>query len=347
MQYKELTINRSNNFNFLRLFAALLVIYSHSFPLSGSNSLETFNLLTGSFTFGKLGVAIFFVISGYLITISWNRESNLIIFTWKRLLRIYPGLITSVLFSTFVVGSIATSLTFSDYISTISYLQIVKGTILMYQPFLPGVFTDNLYANAVNGSLWTLCWEARMYMLTAVFGLTGMFTNRWKIVIITFLVVIYNHVNFSLPLIRFFVGEYVVTYYLIGTLFAIYNIIYNKKILLILFLIWIMSFKTILLSISSIIFIPYLTLYLSLKTKFVFKKIMEYGDFSYGLYIYAFPIQQYIVHLFQNEISPMKLFFISFPATFILAYISWNIIEKKALMYKNSCIFERMHKQNT
>jgi len=337
MTDNSLSSNSTNNFNILRLLAASLVVYSHSYGLSiGSYELEPLKLLTGYFTFGHLAVAIFFVISGYLITISWNRKPIFLIFCWKRFLRIYPGMMAAILFSVFIIGPIATSLNLNDYLASIPYLQIIKGMVVLGQSNLPGVFINNTYPNAVNASLWTLFWEAKMYFITAILGLTGILKMRWPIVYITLFAIVITYFKLTLPIIDFFVIDYSV-YYLMGTLFAIYNnsIMYRSTLLAPFFLIWILSFKTPFFTLLTTVFLPYSIMYLALEAKVVLQKLLEMGDFSYGVYIYAFPIQQLIVHLFQNEISPIKLFSISFPITIICSYFSWNFIEKKALDIKN------------
>ncbi len=337
MTDKNFMSNTTNNFNILRLFAASIVVYSHSFPLSmGSNEFEPFKLVTGYFTLGQLAVSIFFVISGYLITISWNRKPIFLEFCWKRLLRIYPGMIAAIIFTVFIIGSTATSLSFKEYLGSIPYLQIIKNMILLQQANLPGVFVNNSYPNAVNGSLWTLLWEAKMYLITAILGLTGILKKRWPVVYFTLFAIAFTYFKLTLPIISSFVNDYSI-YYLVGTLFAIYNnsIKYRLALLTPLFLIWILSFKTSFFTLITNIFLPYLILYLALNSKVIMQKLLKMGDFSYGVYIYAFPIQQFIVHLFQNEISPIELFFISFPLIIICSYFSWNLIEKKALEMKN------------
>lgn len=337
MTFKNTNLNRTNNLNLLRLLAASLVVFSHSFPLSmGSNEFEPFRLLNGYFTFGQLAVAIFFVISGYLITISWNRKPHFFTFCWKRLLRIYPGVIAVILFTVFIIGPIATSLNLKEYLISIPYFQMIKDMILLSQVNLPGVFIDNTYPKAVNGSLWTLMWEAKMYLMTAIFGLSKIIKVKWPVIYLTLLAISITYLKLTLPIIGFFINDYSV-YYLMGTLFAIYDesIKYNLLLLTLSFFIWIMAFMTPFFTLVSILFIPYAVLYLALKSKVILQNLLETGDFSYGIYIYAFPIQQFVVHLLQNEVSPIILFILSFPVIFIFSYFSWNLIEKKSLKLKS------------
>jgi peptidoglycan/LPS O-acetylase OafA/YrhL len=80
--------------------------------------------------------------------------------------------------------------------------------------------------------------------------------------------------------------------------------------------------------------LPYLVLYIGqLPVKQLCNLGDKYGDYSYGLYIYAFPVQQTIAH-FIPKINPIQMFTLSLPVTFVLAFISWWLIEKKALSLK-------------
>jgi hypothetical protein len=92
--------NRTNNFDFLRLAMAVLVIFSHSFPLATGR--QVFNV-PDHVSLGKLAVAVFFA-SGYLIAMSWDRSGGLIDFMWRRVLRIYPGFIVAFILSTWLIA---------------------------------------------------------------------------------------------------------------------------------------------------------------------------------------------------------------------------------------------------
>ena len=88
---------RENNFDFLRFFAAALVLFAHSYPLVGRREDEPLTLLTGYEKGGSIAVGIFFVMSGYLIASSWLASSSPKSFLIKRALRIFPALIVAVL----------------------------------------------------------------------------------------------------------------------------------------------------------------------------------------------------------------------------------------------------------
>jgi len=109
---------RENNFDFLRFFAASLVLLVHSYPLTGRQPEEPIELLTGYENGGSFAVSIFFVISGYLITSSWLSSSSPTSFLIKRALRILPALALAVLLSVFIIGPLVTTESPGDYFAS-------------------------------------------------------------------------------------------------------------------------------------------------------------------------------------------------------------------------------------
>ena len=162
---------RKNNLDIIRFLAATLVVFSHAYPLTtGNNATEPFAVCSnGQMTFGELAVSIFFIISGFLITQSYDRSKNPIYYFKARVLRIFPGLIFCVLLTVFFLGPIFTELNVKDYFKdpkTYDYLKTI--TLYWIQYDLPGVFQTNVWPGAVNGSLWTLWYEFFFYIVVAI-----------------------------------------------------------------------------------------------------------------------------------------------------------------------------------
>ena len=164
---------RGNNFDVLRLVAASLVLFSHSYALTGNA--EPFAEVSG-WTFGEVGVVMFFAMSGFLIAKSWGDLPQLVPFTVKRALRILPALVVAVSVTVFVIGPLFTTLPLGSYFSDpVTWLYLVRASLLItFFGTLPGVFEDNPYPDAVNGSLWTLPVEACCYALAAALGTLGL-----------------------------------------------------------------------------------------------------------------------------------------------------------------------------
>lgn len=150
---------RSNNFNILRFLAALMVMAGHMGYILGTSVPQ----LWGE-QIQVLGVRIFFLIGGFLITKSWLSDPHFLRYSVKRCSRIWPALIVYVLFVTFIAGPFITSLTVREYFFNSGITRYLKNILFYIEYNLPGVFYTNPYPYAVNGSLWTLPVEMLMYL---------------------------------------------------------------------------------------------------------------------------------------------------------------------------------------
>lgn len=160
---------QDNNFNLIRFALATLVIYSHSTPLiHGNNDLEYLKSTFGSFTFGTLAVNLFFAISGYMILKSWMSKPDLKRFCRARILRIYPGFFFVTMFSVFFLNSVGS--TFSSNFERIDKLVLLKCLVLLRDFPASADFMPNFPVPALNGSLWTIIYEFKFYMLIALAG---------------------------------------------------------------------------------------------------------------------------------------------------------------------------------
>src|SRR5260370_35969760 len=166
---------RANNFDALRLIAALSVVFSHAFLIAdGSEAREPFVWLTGNqCILGVVGVFVFFIISGYLVTESWCRSPMPGRFALARAVRIYPGFIVNVVLCAFVMGPLISALPLPAYFSgpELGHF-LVKTLALETGPLaLPGVlFANNSVGLHINGSLWTLHYEVMMYLMVVMLG---------------------------------------------------------------------------------------------------------------------------------------------------------------------------------
>src|SRR5579863_8718431 len=170
------TGHRANNFDAVRLLAALSVVFSHSFLIAeGSEAREWLVRLSGNqCVLGLLGVFVFFMISGYLVTESWCRRPAPGQFALRRTLRIYPGLVVNALVCGLVAGPLISALPLRGYFHDAA-LRDFFHKVLTLNPgplHLPGVlFADNSVGPLINGSLWTLRYEAMMYAMVLLLGM--------------------------------------------------------------------------------------------------------------------------------------------------------------------------------
>lgn len=332
--------HRKNSYDFIRFIAASMVVLSHSYVLLGFGELRF-----GSSSFGELGVWIFFILSGFLIATSWDQYPRFVPFMIKRTLRIFPALIVVVLLSTFGVGLIFTTLSTLGYLThpaTISYL----NNILLYntQFVLPGVFETNPYPHTINGSLWTLAYEFTMYLGVVALGTVGILKKIntiyvWLAFLFAEAIIKFSGLglfDFSIFYLRFD------TFVTLGLMFmtgVLYHKKYRKLPLSVPYGVMALG-----LFIFVPLFVPQLTVFLActllayaifaLGSQPLMHKFGKYGDFSYGIYIYSFPVQQIIAATLLPH-SPWIMFALALPISVLLGYISWTFIESKALSYKS------------
>lgn len=323
-----------NNFDFIRLSAALAVIFGHAFYLHPSHGrIEPMLYLSGVDYSGSLAVDVFFFISGILITRSYAESHSALRFIILRLGRIWPALAVCVLMTTFVIGPIVTTLPSNEYAKRPETLQYLLTNICMYktQFALPGVFENNLLKTGVNGSLWTIPVEVRCYLFVLAAGLMGCLSNRSTL----------NFTCLAAIFAYYLLGEKTEYFadilkvkacgpFLLGALcFANRDSIpLDWKCLLGLYLMW-FFFRTsdykyylfILFLLYSVIFVAGQTLICRIKLP---------GDFSYGVYLYGFLTQQLLAKYFPLVGSYRSLVF-TWTISLLAGVISWYVVEMHCL----------------
>lgn len=168
---------RSNNLNLIRLVAALAVIYGHAAAITGNGPPDFFLQYVGYKFIGGVAVDVFFVISGFLVTRSAMSEKGVRYYLASRTLRIYPALVTCILLTTLVLGPLLTGHDgYWHQPGTWRYL-VNNATAFRTEYFLPGVFQE-LHDKGVNGSLWSLAVEVRLYLITLGIAVVGIFARR-------------------------------------------------------------------------------------------------------------------------------------------------------------------------
>ena len=187
---------RHNNFDALRLVAATSVVFSHSFLIAeGSQNREWLILLTGNqCILGLTGVFVFFAISGYLVTQSFEQTANPLHYLAKRALRVFPGLfvatvLSALVLSAFVLAALVTTLWPSVFLRRPEPYEYVIGNTLLDQTLheLPGVmFVNNPVGLEINGSLWTLRLEFAMYLMVLALGVLRLLTLRAALLLVGF-----------------------------------------------------------------------------------------------------------------------------------------------------------------
>lgn len=331
---------RDNNFQLIRFVAALAVITFHSFALVRDFGNDPLRRITGVTDLGALGVQMFFFVSGFLVTKSWSERHSLRAFTAARVLRIYPALVLATLFGiALAAGSSALPLgEFLSHPQTLSYA-IHNATGWSLRDALPGAFPANPFAGAINGSLWTLPIELRLYVGVAILGLVGILTRRVLLAAaIALLVAIVAFDPSWFPLEpNIGIVHYLALLFGLGALaFAWRDAIRLSiplAVAIIALMLWNPAHWTP--GPAYCALLGYVLLVVAYHPALEWRAFNRLGDYSYGLYVYAFPIQQTVIESIGSS-SPLAIFATSLPLCLCMAAASWHLVERPCLSMKRA-----------
>ena len=285
---------QNNNFDALRLLSALLVLFSHQFALSGHWEPR----FVGDHSFGNLGVLNFFAISGYLVSISWRNDPHPCRFLIRRSLRIAPGLVLSI---------------------TLTYA-LVSALGLIGFPGNP--------LSALNGSLWTISLEVYCYLM--LLGMAILFSNS-SLPFVAVMIIAWWFTGGQLT--KFYFAHFGL-FFAVGVLLSQYSMLRTPKAMVVLCaagLALLMVDQTVL---ALALIVPSIVIDIGARSWPVLRNAGRLGDPSYGIYIYAWPVQQLFVHWLGANSSYLGLLIPSLITTVALAYASWHLIEQPALRMK-------------
>jgi peptidoglycan/LPS O-acetylase OafA/YrhL len=299
------------------------------------------------YTLAGIAVDVFFATSGFLVCASLMRLDDFKAFFKARALRIFPALVVMSVLLAFVLGPLFTTLPLHDYFSRSEvYKLLVKdSTILTGVKFkLPGVFDGHPMDEVVNGSLWTLPFELRCYLVLALLWFVAGFVRRGPLHAFMRLSV----VGSALMLVAFW-ATHAIGYKHWHT-FRLFFFFFSGAAF------WMLRTRismrgpmaalasgVLLLAIAvpSLFFwlyplvLTYLVLYAAYVPGGWIRGFNRLGDYSYGIYIYAFPVQQSLVALLPG-ITPAQMIVAATATTLPLAMLSWHLVEKPMLARKDT-----------
>ncbi|KRF36531.1 acyltransferase family protein [Nocardioides sp. Soil805] len=327
--------SRDNNFDLLRLFAAWAVLVSHSYSLVGRD--QPLHQLGTSL--GNLGVLVFFAVSGLLIRRSWEYDPSPRDFWIKRALRLMPALALTAVLTAFVLGPLVSSRSPASYFTSWETWLYPFKLVLMV-PFgaqLPGVFDDTVYAGAVNGSLWSLPVEVFAYLMVFVLGLAGLLARRWVVVAVAVASLVWA-AWWASTMSEAVGSAYVLSAFAVGAAAYTYRdrVVLSTPVALALVLLCTATgfgptpVRIVTWTVSAV----YLSYWFAYAVPPFGRAMTRFGDASYGVYIWAFPIQQTVVHLVGTDTRPWVVTGIATPVVWLLAIASWRFVERPALRHK-------------
>lgn len=337
---------QKNNFDSLRVFGALAVLLSHCWPIGFGLPDPTIN----GTPLGTLGVYVFFCISGYLITGAAERATNFKNFVVNRGLRIYPGLIVCVVATIFILGPLmSTSSPQAYFADALTWKYLLNASAIKLQANLPGLFLQNPLMT-VNGSLWTLPYEILSYAAAAM--MVWLFPRQYRFAICVILVglsfgtrwalQVNEQIQATIPFLGSLMAKNILKLFFpffLGALLRYLRVEDPERLrwflpaMAICLLGSILAggvFRDLLFAAGACIAVMMVAWHVPVVT-LVPKQL---GDLSYGLYIYAFPVQQTLRSLSVHEWGLGLYFVLSTAIAGGLAIMSWRFIEAPALKLK-------------
>jgi peptidoglycan/LPS O-acetylase OafA/YrhL len=353
------TSHHANSFNALRLLAAWLVLVGHSFELLLQR--DPIQRIFKIDSLGGVGVVMFFAISGYLVTQSRLRTQSGGAFLWKRALRIFPALWLLIAISVFIAGPLLSRYSLADYFASPTTYSYLRSSLLQFHKYLPGVFENNPLQSGFNGSLWTLPIEAKCYLVLAVFGFAR---NRWLkpalvLAALAIVALVISHTYRGVFRVAYFSADSYSVGKLVGA-FVFGAIIAAWQLERILSPRWVVAASAVVFVACAVggsegmsagwfsfaITIASLTLCIGLRYWKWLAPITPRSDYSYGLYLYAFPVQQALIAYFP-QIDPLLHIFFATLIALSFAMMSWHSVEARYLAIKSTPLFRIAWRSNS
>jgi peptidoglycan/LPS O-acetylase OafA/YrhL len=345
-----------------------VVLVSHTWPLGFGARNPLLAQTHGQTDLGTLAVYGFFVLSGFLVAASGRRLGGRR-FWWHRFLRIFPGLWVCLLVTALVI---APCVTWYEHGSLVGFWSAPDGPLRylradwwsgMRQYPISGLLSTVPYARVTgvvgpfNGSLWSLVYEVACYVLAGLLVFTGVLRRAPRVVLVAaavvYLVIVRDylvvpglasqpgpHGRAVLPLVGVVDGHFLLY---LGFLFLLGMVaqLYQHRILVHPVLVGLAA--AVLVStlafggffVLGLLAFAYLLLCAAATLPTVLHRVGRTRDYSYGIYIYAFPVQEVVAVLGGAGLGYVGFIGLSLVGTMVLAVGSWHLVERPALALKD------------
>lgn len=338
-----------NNMNLLRLGFAMTVVFSHCFEVvNRSTQFEPFNLAFHTLSLGDLAVDGFFLLSGFLILHSWQRDPQFPAFMARRVLRIYPGFIVATLLGGLLLAPHFAAST-DGYWASFDLVKFLVHMFALTEPAVPNSFVGLPYPD-LNGAMWTIQYEFLCYLLVGVLGVAGLAGSRrlWLALFAAVVVASFFPEQFMAlkggDKVRLLICDEppsfvrFLTYFCAGAVYYLHRdrIRLDGRIALLCAAACLAAmFK---LEATHLV-LPTAGAYLLFWLAFAklpanpLSRFCAKQDLSYGVYLYGWPCQQTLL-FFLRPISPYGLFLPAVAAALTCGALSWTLVEKRFLALK-------------
>lgn len=350
----EATGGRTSGFDYLRIILAAMVVLAHSRAATIGLQHHGFAMVpggpvsSGALPHPPLGQPVvwailpsFFALSGFLVAGSLTRSRTTVEFVLLRAIRLVPALFVETLLAAFILGPLVTELPLQDYLTHPLFLSYPLNIVGDIHYSLPGVFTHNPWPGVVNQQLWTIPGELFCYLTLVGVSVSGLARHRPAVLGAVLLAILgFSIATFAMPGVAFRwttgASNAGLSTLWLSFLCGVSIYFWRDRIPLNLGLFALAVVLTYVLLYDgafqylATVPIAYATVYVGL-TDFRKTIINKTGDYSYGVYLYGFPIQQLIAYLVPANRNWGLNFVLALLISLGLAALSWHLVESKAL----------------
>lgn len=327
----------TSGFDYLRIILALGVLAWHSIEVTNGAAFSK-ELSSGIFRpVMAIILPMFFALSGFLVTGSLERTKNLLSFLTLRIIRLVPALSVEILLSALILGPILTTYYLGNYFLDTRFFAYFLNIIGVIHYELPGVFENNIIPNTVNMSLWTIPYELECYIAISALYVLSLTTNlkRFLFPLVVIFAFLFTVLSVYLDVVKVagpVPGRGLVLAFLVGACIYLYKdvIILSTGLAVASLIASILLLSFPIAIYFSVIPIAYLTVYLGMSNPHKVL-IVRSGDYSYGMYLFAYPIQQFYVSLIGSFGGWFLNFGLATVTAFCYAMFSWHCVEKPIL----------------
>lgn len=347
-----------NALGLLRLLFASLVLFTHAFPIGAFGAEPTWLVSRGQATLGSIAVLGFFAISGYLIAKS-GMSADVMQFMWRRVLRIFPAFWVLLIVTAFAVGPVVWVLegnALGDYFSRVPMspysflthnftLQVqhygIRDLLLETTPYGEATGTS-----ALNGSIWTLAYEWLCYLVVATLLLIGVL-RRARLVVPLMTLAVFAVMGLVdlfpkgavalVPVLADTQLPQLVATFLVGSCIAVYSrdVPFDDRYALIAGAVLVSTFLLGGWKYLGVIAFAYLCLWAGARIRGPLAKVGSRNDYSYGVYIYGFLVQQLLAFAGAHRLGYLPFVLLSFIGSLACGWLSWHLVEKHAMRAKD------------
>ncbi len=348
--------DRLNSIGGLRLLLASLVIYSHAHFLGGFGQEWLTRWSGGTTGVGSISVQCFFVLSGWLVTLSWHRHPLAGRFLWNRFLRLAPALWVCLAVTAFVLTPLLWLTTHNvpeDFftLTPSSFGYVWHNLINPRAQIAIGPFPDGRpWAGDWNGSLWTIYYEGSCYLIFTILGVIGLFTRFRVLGTIGIAALLFLNCAWALNghtwlpswIGRLYdtPGKLLTLHFFAGAALASWR----EQTKSILSHVWVPLVALVVLIPSwhfgfhiwlSPFALPLVLLWIAYSGPLQNFETQVKGDYSYGLYVYGYPVQQTLAHFGFEQFGFTAYLIVGYVIALALGVASWHLVEKHALSLKS------------